>query len=279
MEPHSPQSLRGCAAMGPEATSDADCRGRWYLPVAWAQAPSRGAVAGARPTLAPRSPRPPLQAKRGGGGGTGREPRDVALPKSEVSLSRFPYPRPKQSLRDMGEAQGRSRRRGAILGGGGRVRKDNSRLPPPLGRCFPPTHHPGLPGKGPAWPAGADLGEGGKGGSQPLPGFPPPPSLIGCVSPEPNFSRSRLCLSPKGAGVQRPGAATNPGVSICGAPGGRGADGVGPRSLRQAQLSASRGLGSSPPPALSFPPSSGLPPPPAPPHPARHLPPVSHSCH
>lgn len=102
------------------------------------------------------------------------------------------------------------------------MRKDNSRLPPPLGRCFPPTHHPGLPGKGPAWPAGADLGEGGKRGSQPLPGFPPPPSLIGCASLEPNFSRSRLCLSPKGAGVQRPGAGHESGGRHLWGPRGEG---------------------------------------------------------
>lgn len=51
-------------------------------------------------------------------------------------------------------------------------------------------------------------------------------------------------------------------------PCGEGADGVGPRSLRGAQLAASPSLSSSPPPALSFPPSGGLPPPPPPHHPA-----------
>ncbi|XDC61746.1 hypothetical protein R6Z07M_012928 [Ovis aries] len=47
---------------------------------------------------------------------------------------------------------------------------------------------------------------GGKRGPGALPSFPLPPSLIGCASLEPNFSRSRLHLRPRGSGVRRPRA-------------------------------------------------------------------------
>lgn len=137
-------------------------------------------------------------------------------------------------------------------------------FPNPLSR--PPEQWPSLTSWG-------GFGRRRKKGLPPLRSFPPPPSLIGSASLEPNFSRSRLRLSFKGAGVQRPregGAAANLGVGSSRAPAGRGADGVGPRSL---QLAASLGPGFSPPPAFSFPPSGGLPPPPppppTPPHPAR----------
>lgn len=231
----------------------------------------RGWVAGARPALAKHSLRPTPH--KAGLGGT-REERDVALPKSEVSLPRFPYPCPEQSLREMGAAQGKSRRRGGIFGRwGARVRKDNSRLPPPLGRCFLPTHHPGLPGKGPAWPAGADLGEGGKRGSQPLPGFPPPPFLIGCASLEPNFSRSRLS-EPQGS--QSAATRVRPriqGSASVGPPGGGARTGSAPAASSRPSLPRLAASAPLRPPALSFPPSSGLPPPPAPPPPRPPPPP------
>lgn len=99
---------------------------------------SRGGGGEARPTPATRSPRPRLH--RGIVGGVGvksGEDRDVALPKSKISLPRFHRSRPRRSCQGWRRGQGRSHRRGGIFGRcGGRVRKNNSRLPLPLGDAF-----------------------------------------------------------------------------------------------------------------------------------------------
>ena len=144
------------------------------------------------------------------------------------------------------------------------MRKHDAGLPPPLGRRFPPTHHPGLLGQGPSLTSWSGFGRRRKEGPRSPPQSPcaalpdwlcvPGAQLQSLWTPsEPQGSRSAATQGGKGA-------ATNPG-----GPWGEGRGRAGPRSLCEAQLAATSGLRSSPPPALSFPPSGGLPPPPPPP--------------
>lgn len=140
-------------AKGREATSVDTCgrRGGGGGVLYLLEAGVKGGVAGARLTLAKHS-RHPLPYKRHWGwrGRESWERMETWLFRSPKSPSlRFPHPHPKLSLLGMGRG-GRAEADDVERSLEGGVRKNNSHLPPPLERCFPPTHHPGLLGKGPA---------------------------------------------------------------------------------------------------------------------------------
>ena len=200
-------------------------------------------------------------------GAENRENRDVALPKSKIFLPRFHRPRPKHNLPGIGDGGWAKAADVEGLTKGGVAQFP---IASPTWSMLSPNPPSRPPGQEPSLASWSGFGKRRKRGSHPLPSFSLPPSLIGCASLEPNFSRSRLCLSPKGAGVQRHragGAATNPGVGISGAPRGRGADRGWPlQPPRGPALRVSRPrLLSAPRPFLSSeqrPPSSSVPPPP-----------------
>ncbi|XP_043291507.1 collagen alpha-1(I) chain-like [Cervus canadensis] len=130
----------------PFSLGTAECAGPSIVPRSKSAPPSpwRDSEARARPAFSPGDSARRWVAR----GRPGREG-DVALPKSRVSLLQVSPSAPlAEFARDGERGQGRSRRRGGIFGTwGGGVRGNSSRLPPPLGRCFPP--YPPLKPPGP----------------------------------------------------------------------------------------------------------------------------------
>lgn len=236
--------------------------------------------AGAGPTLVRRSWPPvpgPVPLTHTGlwrwvaGGRPGIEG-DVALPKSKVSLLQVSPSAPlAEFARDGERGQGRSRRRGGIFGTwGGGVRRNSSRLPPPLGRYFPPYPPPKPPGPGPSLTSWSGFGRRRKEGPR------SPPQLSSAALPDwlcvPGAQLQPLQTPSETQGIRS--AATQsgvggwpriPGLTSRGSLGGGARTGWPPQPLRGPASRVLRPRLLSAPPALSFPPRGGLPPSPPPP--------------
>lgn len=267
----------GGAAKGPEATSDPSC----------GRGPGRPWLSDPGPLPGPVTLTHTRLWRWVAGGRPGREG-DVALPESKVSLLQVSPSAPlAEFARDGERGQGRSRRRGGIFGTwGGGVRRNSSRLPTRLGRCFSPYPPPKPPGPGPSLTSWSGFGRRRKEGPR------RPPQLSSAALPDwlcvPGAQLQPLQTPSETQGIRS--AATQSGVGgwprIPGLT-SRGSLGGGARTGRPPQPTRGRAsrvlrpqLLSAPPPFPSLPAAASLllrPPHPRPP--ARHLPPVSHSCH